>query len=844
MPYELLTSRGILSPSHREQLHKNRGFSDDTINNNRFFSGGEYLLSLEGPLQAEFGEDKLIESGVMIKTGNRSLTLSTQLLQDRIIIPYLDKENKAYFIRPHKLGLEGAGIQVYQDKNFDRSVILTEGEFKAVASCQLGVPAIAIPGIGSFSSVHFIELVKKLNAFSVRDICIIFDNEVKDDPSLPSYKEKPINRYDVQYYAILMAERLRKEGFRTAIGTIPDSWRVNGKADLDGALAQGKTKEDFVFIIKNSLTDKEYLEAQPSDIKKIVKRKKAHKFFKSLIKKEYNKYYAYRQFGQGSSKSEDWVEISNFVIHIEATLDTPEGMLREVIFINEFGEKTRAFTMKPAEMANPDAFKTFCLSKGNYLWRGFRHELEMIWQEEFLTSDGRFIIEFDHVGYIESEKTWMFGNIAIRDDGTEIRPDSNNIFWTDKKGFKPIAIGVSTGRQTISEGIPYINLRDFNEKELLLRLSDSIGATQAKICLGWCASVFFMDVAFSLFRSFPFLFLTGRKGSGKSTIAEWLTYIFGLETGGKMIKETTPVAIQRYLAYYSSLPVFLDEYRNTKDIAYKSGMLRNCYNRQSAGKGIKSDFGIREAKIRGTLILTGEETPEDNALLSRCICINVSVKNRKENQYNWFMDNMLKFSAIAYKLIKNRPSLIKTFSESVTGAREHFVTKIENKKEAVDDRTAINYGVVVSGYETLFGVDEEFRDSIETETVRIFKETESEHIVQTFLDDIVALRLRGLLPPGEYADHNTGILYLYFHGVYMIWAREYQAVRGITAFKQGAIRDYLKEEPGFISAKINHRFNGLERSCMSFSFDDAPGEIKSLLKDVTPQDELQQGFTE
>jgi len=31
---------------------------------------------------------------------------------------------------------------------------------------------------------------------------------------------------------------------------------------------------------------------------------------------------------------------------------------------------------------------------------------------------------------------------------------------------------------------------------------------------------------------------------------------------------------------------------------------------------------------------------------------------------------------------------------------------------------------------------------------------------------------------------------------------------------------------------------------MSFSFDDAPGEIKSLLKDVTPQDELQQGFTE
>ena len=46
--------------------------------------------------------------------------------------------------------------------------------------------------------------------------------------------------------------------------------------------------------------------------------------------------------------------------------------------------------------------------------------------------------------------------------------------------------------------------------------------------------------------------------------------LFGIEGGGRAISQTTPVAIQRLLSYFSSMPVFLDEYRNTRDVASKT----------------------------------------------------------------------------------------------------------------------------------------------------------------------------------------------------------------------------------------------------------------------------------
>jgi energy-coupling factor transporter ATP-binding protein EcfA2 len=817
--YEFITSRGILSDKHKEELKAKRGFSDKTIAENRFFSSGEYLLKLESELIAEFGEEECLESGICIFNG-KTPTLSPMLLEDRIVIPYLDPEGKANFIRPHKLGLKNVPIEIYRPIGaLDKSIIITEGEFKAAAAMQMGIPAIAIPGIGSFSDVHFPRLVKFLSDAHVRDVCIIFDNECKDNPRFKNYKDNPADRHDTEFYAQYMAKMLEKEGFRMQIGVLPDSWRVDGKADIDGALAQGKVKDDFALVLTSSKTWKQYIEDLPREAQAIIQRKMKRKYFRSHIRIEFGKYVATRHRGKT-----EWDDIiSNFTMKIIATHQTSEGLIREIQFVNEFGETSLCFAIDPKDMGGAEGFTTFCYSHGNFIWRGMKDDLANIWEGLFLEDDGRHIIEPDHIGWVESEHMWLFGNIAIDKDAKELRPDKNHIFWLEKKGIKPIPLGITSGKTQISEGIPYISLAECDINEIRKRLSETIGELEAVKCLGWASAIPYLEDIFDVYGCYPFLFITGRTGSGKSTIAEWITCLFGIEDAGKSLSQTTVVAIQRALGYYSSLPVFLDEFRNTSDIAFKTGFLRNVYNRQSSGKGIKSNFGIREAKVRGTLIIAGEETPNDNAILNRSILIEIIKKNRTINHYDWFQRNKVKFSHHILEIIKNKKRDKDLFMRILAEARDYLV-----KSAGVDDRTAVNHAVLCAGHAVTFGEkDIKFADMIVEEAQRTNTAYVKDNLMSVFINDLQALVHKGEIR-GEYWLIENGKIYLYFEGLYNLWAADARK-RGIDPFKSSSVRGYFKEEPGFVDMSEKKRIGGFPRNCVVFDYKTCGENFRDLI---------------
>lgn len=819
--YEFITSRGKLSEEHRQELKIKRGFTDETIGQNRFFSGGKYLLDFEAELIKEFPAADLLAAGVCLRKD--TLHLSPQLLENRIIIPYLNSAGTAYLLRPHKLGLTKIAIQVYQERNFrGEDIIITEGEFKAAAGCQMGFPSIALPGVGSFSDKHFKQLVELLNRHGVKHAILCNDNEIKDDPAFAErYKPSPMERWDTQYYTFLMAKLLEKEGFFCRIAVLPDSWRVNGKIDIDGAMAQGRTADDMRRLINQARTHKEYLEELSAEAKDVIRKKLNKKYFKSHVTKDFGRYVAHRQRGKTQ-----WDEIiSNFTIKILATHDTAEGIIREVLMINEGGDRSKSFSLISSDMSSADSFSTFCLGRGNFIWRGNKDDLCTIWESEFLDDDGRLIIEPDHIGWIESKKMWLFGNVVIQ-DGKELRPDDNHIFWTDKHGIKPVSISVSSGKNYISEGLPYLHLGPIDMLDVKKRFCDTMGDMNAYMCLGWITAVLFLPEVFQAYGCFPFLFITGRKGSGKSHIAEWLMNFYGLENCGKQAEDTTPVALTRYLGYYSSLPVFMDEYRNTKQITYKNGMLRNVYNRQSSGKGVKANFGVREAKIRGTMILSGEETPEDNALLTRCITVLISEKNRHTNHFNWFMANKLKFSSHVLTILRRKHELVDSFLRELNLGKEYLV------KKGADDRTAINYAIVAAGYAAGFGENVDFARWISTEANRAQEEYQLEHAAETFLEDLIYMKVKNLIND-NFWDVHDGKIYLYFHGMYIIFSQQYRQTRGIEPFKESAIRDYMKEYPGFLTASCNHRINGLLKKCIVFDEETAPEQIKAITEFVT-----------
>lgn len=844
--YGPLLESAILTDLHLEELIQKRGLSQETIKRAKLGSGGPQLAAFEEMImkrleEGVYREQDLVLSGIFIHDGKR-IRLNPILLRSsnsvggkevsNILIPYFNEHEQIYLIRPHKLGFKDVPSEIYCESNLKDNppeIILTEGEFKAIAAIQFGFRAISVPGISSFSENKFPVLIKTLKAHKVQRVVIMFDNETKDNPQITArYKSDVNKRYDTQFYAYYMASKLEKDGaFDVAIATLPDGWKDDsGKIDIDGAAAQLKTTGEIKKVVYDAITRNEFLKELPSEAKQIVLRKNQQKYHRSKIQKQFNRYIVTKNTRQGSID----IAISNFVMRVVATHDTPDGVKREVEFTNEFGRRSSSFTVPHESMASGDAFRAFALSKGDFIWRGGTDDLLTIWESEFLMMDeGRYIIESDHIGWIEKKKLWLFGNVAIKADGTEIYPDTNGIFWLEKEGVKPVPLTIASGKHSSMDGMPYLHTTPpVDIMEVREKLSESIGGNEAAILLGWISAVPFMEEIFATYRSFPFFFVTGRWQSGKSTIAEWAANFFGIEDAGKSISQTTAVAIQRSLAYYSCLPVCLDEYRNTKDVIYKNGFLRNVYNRQSAGKGVRdSDFALRDAKVRGTLIIAGEETPKDGGLLSRCIVLFVSRANRKVNHFSWFMKNRTRFSSHFLGILKRKTSLVNDFMRSVEEWKKFFT----DDAQGINDRTALNYATVVAGYTIIFGDDINFANWIAKETKNVQVEHSEEQAVSIFLDDLLALRTRKLIDD-HYWCVSSNKIYLYFHGLHQIWSQEFRKSRGEEAFKEGSIRAYLKEEPGFLESSVQWRIRGDLKKCMVFSVEKASDDIRNLIEDT------------
>jgi DNA primase catalytic core len=543
------------------------------------------------------------------------------------------------------------------------------------------------------------------------------------------------------------------------------------------------------------------------------------------IKKVRNRYWVMRRGTNGSNVE---VPISNFIINILSQHSTREGMLRQVQFVREDGKISGPFVLEPKDMIRNDSFSQYCVGKGKFVWNGNPQDLAGIWSTEFEQIDDKVVNDIDHMGWIRNENIWAFDNIAVTEDGRSLKPDATGVFWDKDRGIKPKSIIVS------SEKLSYGSLSEecpVTLEEILEKFSDSMGSNSARTALGWVAAVPFMEDIMFRWQSFPFLFLTGKYQSGKSTIMSWLMSFFYQDPKHFTVSETTNVAIQRYLSYYSCLPVFLDEYANESKIKSKEPFFRSVYRRDSAGKGIRSEFGVREGEIRGTLAIAGETTPTDAALISRCIKISVSALERHENHVNWFIDNKKFFSFYFLELLKKRQEKAGEFLE--------IMAKYDEKLKAIqgiEARVSQHYALVLAGSEILFGESPHFYEFVKKEAKDVNIANEQQSAVVKFLEDLNTMKAEGVFKhSGPMWAEKAGTGYLYVQGLYHMWTKDLRQRGEITRFDKTAIMTHLKEDPGFESAREKYRVGKQPVWCMTFNLAICDERIRNLVEEDSAQ---------
>jgi DNA primase len=706
-------------------------------------------------------------------------------------------------------------------KNNPEEIVLTEGEFKAAALYQLGIPAIAIPGISSFGDKHFDRLVEILRESGVKKVTIIFDNEIKDDPAFPNYKEKPADRWDADYWTYMMAYKLgRVEGqvrFITRCGRLPDEWRQNGKIDFDGALALGKTKDDILKVIARGVIAKEFLDWIPDDGRLIVLKKVDKQFSKIPIRREYNKYIAIR--GNDNKNSYDET-ISNFVINIKTSYFTPEGIIRSVEFVNKFGETSATFLLSPGEMAGITEVKKFCLSKGNYIFRGNGSDLSNVWELEFSRNVGNVVYMPETIGYIEEHDIWLFGNMAIK-AGKVYEPDSDGIMWIKGKGYKPQSIKQNQYGQESEDSIPALSTRPFDFLDVAKKMRQTVGGYEAYVGIGWAIATIFGKDIFEQYKCTPILFPHGKRESGKSTFARWIMSCFGVDIDGYGISESTQNSIMKSLSYYSNLGCWFDEYRNEPKVIQKDGFFRSAYNRQSSGKGTVT-FQTKSFSVNAALLLSGEELPKDNGLFTRLLPLQLSSYKRDRTHFNWLQKNCEKFSYLTYYLITNYDTLKPKIMEAIAEL------KTELLKTDISDRTAENWAIVAGAFFTVIDQDLDFIKWV-GETCQELKQTgENEHMLNQFLEDILSMVSdHELTTEHIYQEKVDDILYynIWFNDIYAKWAQRFRSRTGREPFDESSIRKYLSDEPYFVKTTGKIKFSDIYKRGVRILSSKAPEAI-------------------
>jgi len=532
-------------------------------------------------------------------------------------------------------------------------------------------------------------------------------------------------------------------------------------------------------------------------------------------------YYAYRKAGKEVYET----AISNFTIQVKRAIYTPDEVIRQVVFIDTDGEVSESFDLRAAAMVSKQKFSEFCLSRGNYFWDGKADELRELLEIELAKSDG-LIYQPDRIGYIAEGKFWLFGNMAVPEGGAPIRPDAEGVMWVGDRGYIPISFeGGEDGGV-----LPVVTERMDAEAYIKSVLDATYKNLEfnAWLGLGFCAAHVYLPEIVAEYRCFPELFLYGKLKAGKNTLARWLLSFFGLSCPEKTISETSQNWIARALAYYSSMPVWLDEYRNERKIREKNGVIRNVFDRIGSGKG-QLGFGGAGYPVRGTILLSGQTLPDDSALLSRNCVIRLTRKSRDDKYLDEVNALAGDLSAILVHLIRHKTDgQVQMVMKSIKAHQQQLIDR------GIDGRDATIYAINISGVELLCGdllpgeVKAFTQWVYENEAMRDKMAKDDESELAVFLDDMTVLLSSGVVNSQHYRlDQAKGRLYLWYSAIYNEWTSDYRRRTGDTPFSRSAILDYFREEQYYISSNTAARIGSITRKCLVLAFDSLPEYIQS-----------------
>ena len=328
----------------------------------------------------------------------------------------------------------------------------------------------------------------------------------------------------------------------------------------------------------------------------------------------------------------------------------------------------------------------------------------------------------------------------------------------------------------------------------------------------------FQDIVVKEIKGFPIAFFYGPPSSGKDQLANACQSFFGLPQPSINLEGdvSTAKANIREFAQFSNGISQLSEYKpgNPK----LDGILKGLWDRNGYKRGnLQSKVSTESIPIVSSAAMTGNYEPNQDALITRCIYVNMNKTSFTSEEEDDFkkLNDIIKdgISGFTNDLLKYRSLVESNFMDQYTMFKKEFSALLDPE---TNSRMITNLSILGSFYmifKDLIGFSFSLRD-MKAHFVNIIElqmaKLNSASIITRFFDCFLA-SMRG-----SYADQikvnrdfnsDGNKLHLQWTNCYNKISRQwYNQYKNETAPSKSVMADALKKDKCWIKSKDSHRF--------------------------------------
>lgn len=357
-------------------------------------------------------------------------------------------------------------------------------------------------------------------------------------------------------------------------------------------------------------------------------------------------------------------EISNFSIEIVQHMQDEKFPMKLIKMCNVHGIE-KIFDVKSDFINTLQSFKNVVTSHGNFFFAGSAADHESLLKYLFdKMGNGRKI---DILGW-QPEGFWVWNNKVIVPGDREEILNKEGLFKHDGESYYIPSANKNYERNMFSFG---------PQKKFKSIPTDSSAATffhqvykvhreHAITGLLFGIASLFQDIIVNSTGFFPILFYFGPASTGKDNLGEAIQSLLGLPQTAIQLEggaSTIKAQIREFAQFQNGISQLSEYKRGNPQL---DGVLKGLWDRRGYKRGsLESRVATDEIPILSSTILTGNDFPDSEALITRCLWDEMKVKEFDESaklEYNKLKDILKKgVSGISDYFINKRPYFEETF---------------------------------------------------------------------------------------------------------------------------------------------------------------------------------------